>query len=286
MKHLLTNSGGKDSQAVWLLVSKQSAASDYEVVFCDTGWEHVNVYKHNAYLAEWFGKEIKVLKNEKYPRGFIDLCISKKRVASLKARFCTEELKTKPMIDYILSLNDDVSIYQGVRNDESEARRNLKYKDEYFKFYFEPYGYDKKGKPKYHTYRKEEVFAYVDKYSVDVIRPIIKWTAEGTIAYSLEHKLKINPLYFSGAARVGCYPCVHCRHSEIKMIAMNDPERIDMIAELEAIIGRTFFPLVIYPMNFVIEGVKVYYASIRKVVEYVMRDENQGKLFEHIRGGV
>ena len=217
--------------------------------------------------------------------GFADLCIKKKRVASLKARFCTEELKVKPMIDYILSIQDDVTIIQGVRNDESEARRNLKMKDEYFKFYLEPYKYDKQGKPIYHTYRKKEVLAHLDKFTVDVLRPIIKFTATETIEYSICRGVKINPLYFNGMARVGCFPCVSCRKSEIEIIADRFPERIDLIREIEKATGRTFFPPSYIPDRFCDrseinkKGKKVYYASIDAVVSYVEKNKGMADLY-------
>lgn len=214
MKYIVANSGGKDSQAC-LLWARENL-TEFEVVFCDTKWEHPITYDHLRYQQEFLGMEFKTLVSEKYD-GFVDLCIKKKRVASLKGRFCTEELKVKPMIDYLLSLNDDITVIQGVRNDESAARSNLPMKDEYFKFYFEPYGYDKLGKPKYHTYRKKEVLSYCNKFSVDVLRPVIKMTAQDVIAYSLERKMKLNPLYFNGLGRVGCFPCVMCNQSDLRL---------------------------------------------------------------------
>lgn len=194
------------------------------------------------------------------------------------------------MIDYVLSLNSDVTIIQGVRADESESRRNLKAKDEYFRFYFEPYGYDKHGKPKYHTYRKKEVFAYCDKYSVDVIRPILTWTAEMVFDYIFSKNLKANPLYYEGFSRVGCFPCIMCRHSEIRLIARNYPERIDRIRELETALNRTFFPPNYIPKQFCDrtsvnkKGKRVWYASIDAVVKYVLENPDQEKLFPMPKG--
>jgi hypothetical protein len=63
----------------------------------------------------------------------------KKRFPSTKARFCTEELKVKPMIDFILDRKADCLIIQGVRKDESEARSAMKEQCTFFKYYFTPY---------------------------------------------------------------------------------------------------------------------------------------------------
>ncbi|MND76068.1 hypothetical protein D3C80_677050 [compost metagenome] len=225
-----------------------------------------------------------MLKSREF-NGFIDLSVKKKRVASTKARFCTEELKTKPMIDYVLSLQEDVMIYQGVRSDESIARSVLKMKDEYFKFYYEPYGFDKKGRPKYHTYRKKDVFAFCDKYSVDVFRPIIKWNANQVFNYIFSNDLKPNELYFEGFSRVGCFPCVQCRHTEIKLIAKSYPDRIDAIRNLEKSIGRTFFPPKYIPPEYCSirtvnkKGKVSYVPTIDDVVKYVSDDKNQVELY-------
>ena len=36
-----------------------------------------------------------------------------------------------------------------------------------------------------------------------------------------------------GASRVGCWPCIHARKSEVRLVADVDPARIDAIRELE-----------------------------------------------------
>lgn len=287
MIYVETFSGGKDSEAV--AIWAKNNLPDFRVVFCDTKWESKKTYAHIKQVEEYIARPVEVLTSKKYD-GFIDLCIKKKRVASMKARFCTEELKTKPMIDFILSLNDDVTVLQGVRNDESAARANLKEKDEFFRYYFEPYGHDKKGKPKYHTYRKKDVIAYCDKYSVDVHRPIIKWTAQQVFDYIFSHNLKANPLYYEGFSRVGCFPCVNCNHQEIRLIALHYPERIDEIRELERVLGRTFFPPNYIPKDYcdrwVVNkrGAKVHYASIDAVVRYVLGNPDQTTAFEMPKG--
>jgi 3'-phosphoadenosine 5'-phosphosulfate sulfotransferase (PAPS reductase)/FAD synthetase len=291
--YVITFSGGKDSLATLLWAKDNLKPDQWVVVFCDTGWESPLTYAHIKQIEEWIGKKFIFLKSRTY-KNFIDLCIKKKRVASTKSRFCTEKLKTEPMIDYILDMQMDIIVVQGVRADESEARSTLKMDDEYFKFYFEPYGYGKsgkkKGKPLYHSYRKKEVVAHVDKYSVDVLRPILKWTAQEVFEYIFLHKLKANPLYYQGFSRVGCFPCVMCRHDEIKLIAEHYPERIDEIRVLEQTIGRTFFPPEYIPPQFCDrseinkKGKRVYYATIDAIVKYVLDNPDQILLFPKQQG--
>ncbi len=124
MKILVAYSGGKDSQAALIWTVKESGfkKENIKAVFCDTGWEHPQTYKHIQNTTKQLGIELITLKSTKY-NDFINLVKSKGRFPSAKARFCTEELKTKPMIDYILDqVNDHIIVIQGIRYDESIAR--------------------------------------------------------------------------------------------------------------------------------------------------------------------
>lgn len=51
------------------------------------------------------------------------------------------------------------------------------------------------------------------------------------------HNLMPNPLYLAGASRVGCWPCIHSRKSEIRFIAEHDPARIDRLERIEAAVS-------------------------------------------------
>ena len=119
MKILVSFSGGKDSQACLIEAAKQYGVDKIEAVFCDTGWEHPDTYKHINDICSQMGVKLTTLKS-KY--DFVSLAKYKKRFPSTKARFCTSELKMKPMIDYILTLEESCIIIQGIRAGESPAR--------------------------------------------------------------------------------------------------------------------------------------------------------------------
>jgi len=283
MKNIITFSGGKDSLAT--IIWAKNNLPDFEVVFCDTGWESEQTYQHIKQIEEWIGKKFTFLTNKKYPAGFIDLCIINKRIPSRYVRFCTVELKVEPMIDYILSLNSDVTIVQGVRAEESVSRANMKENEEYFKFYVEPKKYNKKGKPVYDTYRKKDVIKYIDSYSVDVIRPIHKWSAQQVFEYIFDAGLKANPLYYQGFSRVGCLPCIMARHLEIKLIVEKFPDRIEKIRELEKKLNSSFFPSGYIPEKYCTgrivksNGKATSFPWIDDVINYVRTDPNQTELF-------
>ena len=42
----------------------------------------------------------------------------------------------------------------------------------YFKYYTQPYVIGENGKPKYHTYRKEDVLKFRERFSDDLLRPV------------------------------------------------------------------------------------------------------------------
>ena len=155
-KLIVQFSGGKDSLASLLWV-RNNISKDFLTVFCDTIWEHELTYKHINEVIKKLNLDYVRLTSKKY-NGFLDLAEKKKRFPSVGARFCTEELKSKPMIDYILDeVKDDILIIQGIRKAESFARSKMNAQCTFFKYYFQPYGVDKKGKDKFHTYRKKEV---------------------------------------------------------------------------------------------------------------------------------
>ena len=111
MKVIVSFSGGKDSLASLLWV-RNNLTKDFITVFCDTGWEHPLTYKYIEEVQEQLGLNLITVKSKKF-NGMVDLTKKKSRWPSSQRRFCTSELKTIPMIDYILDeVNDDVLIYK------------------------------------------------------------------------------------------------------------------------------------------------------------------------------
>lgn len=277
MKILVAWSGGKDSQAALIWAVERFGSKNVTAVFCDTGWEHELTYKHVVYVTTFLGVELVTVRSKKY-KGFVDLCKKKGRMPSSKSRFCTEELKMKPTVDYILSLQEHVIVIQGIRAQESESRSLMSAQCRYFRYYFEPIATNKTrldalirrekklaetGKflnlsdrkkievleekvkngvmdPKYHNYRKKEVIEFCSKYADDVIRPHFDKDSLYVLNYIIDHGQVPNPLYFMGSARVGCYPCIMCNKKEIKEV-LKSPEYVDRIRNAEQEVGSTFF---------------------------------------------
>jgi 3'-phosphoadenosine 5'-phosphosulfate sulfotransferase (PAPS reductase)/FAD synthetase len=141
---------------------------------------------------------------------YLDLCLWKGRFPSRKAPFCTEELKRNMAVGYQLDLIDagyGVVSWQGVRRDESFARRNAKL--------FERLA------PR-----------------MWVFRPLVNWTAAQVFDYCAQQGVKPNPLYLQGMGRVGCMPCVNVSKSELKEIASRFPDEIERIDQWEKLVAQ------------------------------------------------
>lgn len=203
---LVSYSGGKDSQACMIWAAKKWGVRNVAAVFCDTGWEHPETYEHIKQTTSLLGVSLIILSSNKY-KGMIDLAKKKGRFPSATRRFCTVELKVKPMVDYVLSLDNSCIIVQGIRAKESASRAKMLQECSYFKEYFE----EGKG-----LYRPGDVRKWCEHYDASVFRPIFDWTSQQVIDYIINNNQQPNPLYRRGSSRVGCYPCVMSRLEEIK----------------------------------------------------------------------
>lgn len=275
MKVIVTFSGGKDSLASLLWV-RNNLTKDFITVFCDTGWEHPLTYKYIEEIRNQLGLNLVIIKSKKFD-GMVDLSLKKSRWPSSQRRFCTSELKIIPMIDYILDkVNDNILMIQGIRAAESAKRAEMSKQCTYFKYYVQPYGKDKNGNDKFHTYRRKDVLAFRAKYADDLLRPVFDWSAQQVIDYILDNGLEPNPLYRMGYKRVGCYPCIMASQKDIYNIIIQNPERISYIADLEQKLSSSFFGPDKIPSKYY----KGEYPLINDVVRYVQDKHPVGSLFD------
>lgn len=88
------------------------------------------VYGNRKFMYAWTPEAAARALELLHPTGvpFLDLCLVRGSFPSRKRQFCTEYLKRNPLTEYQLGLIDQgyaVESWQGVRADESEARRRL-----------------------------------------------------------------------------------------------------------------------------------------------------------------
>ena len=273
-KVIVQFSGGKDSQACLIKAVKDFGRKNVTAVFCDTGWEHPITYKHIKDVCAQLDIQLIALKSSKFD-GFVDMAVKKGRFPSTKARFCTVELKIKPMIDFILSQEDSLIVIQGIRAAESAARSKFEMECSYFKEYF--------GNKTSGLYNKRGVKEWCKTHDASVLRPIFRWSAQEVIDYILANGQRPNPLYERGVARVGCFPCVMCRKLDARLVSKDTLMSARLIAAEERMAvsarGSSFFPPGYIPSKFCASG---SYPTVREVFAYVNKNEVKSDIFGEI----
>lgn len=280
MRVIVSYSGGKDSQACLIWAVNKYGKDKVEAVFCDTGWEHPDTYTHIENTCDALGVRLTILNNNN-GETFESASIKAKMFPDSRRRFCTTKLKVMPMIDWILSQNENILVIQGIRGKESQSRAKMAAECSYFGEY---YNKEKKG-----LYRKRDVLKWAKQYDASILRPLFEWSAQDVIDYILANGQEVNPLYKRGASRVGCYPCIMARQLEIKMISRDVP-MIERLIKLERDVNSvrdngvgTFFSKGFIPASFCKEYGNGK-PSVSDVVSYVTRDDANLDLFEPDEG--
>lgn len=266
-------SGGKDSTAMaaWVL-HEAKLPNRVILLFCDTGHENPITLAYLDDLAKnYWKREVVTLKPK---MTFIELAEKKQIFPSPTKRFCTEHLKVLPLREWIDKQLDeggleDPVVLQGVRAQESLKRSKL-----------DPW----------------TAGTLHDAYDADIWRPILDWNVEEVFAIHDRYGIPPNPLYKMGVGRVGCWPCIMVRKSELKQCFETDPELLDRlrgyeerVAAASARNGASFFgpgkvPKDFHDKVFVNpEGKRFTYPSIDAVYRWAMNPDERS-LFEDIEG--
>jgi 3'-phosphoadenosine 5'-phosphosulfate sulfotransferase (PAPS reductase)/FAD synthetase len=240
--YICSFSGGKDSVATYLYLTKELGLPNVFGIFADTGWEDESTYQYIDDLISLGFKICKVqgstaqlsTKNRDFgnkPLTMVEMVKVKGRFPSAMARFCTTELKLKPVLYAfekmftgesskpffnngveLPSLNGvDAIMVTGVRAEESPKRAAM------------------------------ADFIYDDFFKVYKWMPIHKWTVPEVFAIHSKYGIKVNPLYRKGSLRVGCYPCIMTNKTELNAIARHSPETFDKVLKAEQDTGSTFW---------------------------------------------
>ena len=143
--HVVSFSGGKDSTAMLLRMIEEGMRVDL-ILYCDTGLEFPEMEEHIRKVEEYIGRKITVIKSEK---DFMYWATEHKRVIrsdkipgakpgdimtgyawpAVKSRWCTRELKTDTIADYLRGLKKDYDLvqYVGIASDEPQREREHNY---------------------------------------------------------------------------------------------------------------------------------------------------------------
>ena len=228
-KIIVSVSGGKDSTATCLYL--RELGLPFEPIFMDVGWDNRQTYDYlSDYLPTIIGPITWLRQNVDLVEGFEDqtlelesmlgispsamvrLCVRKGVFPSRVMRWCTEQLKVLPAIEYFKQIKSQGHVVVnaiGVRRAESKARSGVVEWE-----WSEPHG------------------------GVLVWRPLAAWSEKQVIEIHQRHGVRPNSNYLEGASRVGCWPCIFARKDEIRRIAETDPVRIEVIKRLEHLVAE------------------------------------------------
>ncbi len=179
-------SGGKDSTAVLLMALKVFPKDKLRIIYSDTGLEFSQTSKYINELAKRF--KIEVIREY---AGIDKELLNGKPLPTHDYRWCTG-LKLEALRRGIRKYSSGkVLILTGDRDVESEkrAKRPLIRKD--------------------------------NEIEATVATPIKFWCTLHVQLYLLAHNVKLNPLYYHGFYRIGCYICPALRSWEL-YIMLND----------------------------------------------------------------
>lgn len=224
---VLSVSGGKDSTATALHF--KDLGIHYRAVHMDTGWESRVTMDYLRDVLPTVVGPIHILRAqielspalEPIARmyetrlgvdnsPFVRRCLKYAAFPSRLRKWCTGDLKEAPMKRYLSQLSEeldcDIINAVGVRAEESPKR--AAYPET------EPAGQD-----------------------VTLWRPILQWTLDDVQEIHRRHEVRPNPLYMvrggQAISRVGCWPCINARKTEIAAWADLDPDRWSILRDLE-----------------------------------------------------
>jgi 3'-phosphoadenosine 5'-phosphosulfate sulfotransferase (PAPS reductase)/FAD synthetase len=186
--HIMGLSGGKDSAA--LAVYLRDRIPEVEYFFCDTGAELPETYESLSRLEAYFGKRIHRLGTGYDFDHWLDLY--RGMLPSSQMRWCTRQMKIKPLEDWIGSEfnGEPVVSYVAIRADEPHREGYLSTKPNVeVRYPFREDDIDKQG-----------VMKILDDAGVGV------------------------PAYYEWRTRSGCYFCFFQRKAEWVGLAERHPD--------------------------------------------------------------
>lgn len=224
-------SGGKDSTACLLLAVDKYSPDRVIPLHYYTGWDHPYTLKYLDYLGKYISRPIEYARyaaQETLPELIKHLGRWPTRIG----RFCSDRYKrSAPNAWYkkngFYNGRKGLTLL-GIRANESNARR-----------------------AKYGQYINTDRYNMIDVFSntpkalaknVEIMFPVLNWTANECFDYISSHGVNLNPLYESGD-RVGCYPCLLASRKNQERDFKTDygKKQLAIIRELQDEIGK--YPL-------------------------------------------
>lgn len=219
-RHIVNISGGKDSAALAIYLKQKYPDLPAEYVFCDTKCELPETYDFLDQLQTLLGKDIHrinafdVLRIPEKDRNPFEIYLNELYggfLPSPRSRWCTRELKIKPLEKYLEGTT--AYSYIGIRADEQRD------------------GYQSKKPP---------VFSQKPN-----IIPIYPFKDDGIGFEDVKDLLESSglglPSYYDWRSRSGCYFCFYQQIGEWQGLKENHPELYEQAKKYERVVGKKKF---------------------------------------------
>lgn len=219
-RHIVNISGGKDSAALAIYLAQKYPQIPAEYVFCDTKCELPETYDFLDNLQTLLGKEIhrinafNFLRIEEKDRNPFDIFLNEIYsgfLPSPRSRWCTRELKIKPLEKYLEGTT--AYSYIGIRGDENRE------------------GYKGK-KPPVFSQKPNIIPVYPfrdDDIGFEEVRDLLQDSGLGM------------PEYYNWRSRSGCYFCFYQQIGEWQGLKENHPELFELAKRYEKTVGNKKF---------------------------------------------
>jgi len=186
---LVSFSGGKDSLATLLLVKKalESLGKEFYVLFTDTGIEYPETINYIKRILRQLRLEDKTISVSSFVDFFKALDLFGPPARDF--RWCCKTCKLAPIAYTIKSLGGRCLTFIGLREMESAKRR-----------------------------RQGAVWEGIWVKGQVGISPIYDWSTLNVWLYLFKEGVELNPLYYKGLERIGCWVCPSMDLAEMRIV--------------------------------------------------------------------
>lgn len=215
MELVINFSGGKDSSAMLAYLCEHYPDVKKHVVFADTGWEHTDAEAWSREIVARFGLTLHVVRNPN--KTFLSMSERRGKFPGMQQRQCTSDLKRDPINTWIRNNVRDAIVVNcmGLRSEESSNRKKKK----------------KLTRNARQTNSRRTLWDWL---------PIKDWTEAQVLDYLHAKGIPLHPVY-NHLRRFSCRVCIYMSQHDLRQVQANDPEAINIIAEIEQKTGFTMF---------------------------------------------
>ncbi len=190
-------SGGKDSLATLLLVRK--VFSSIDVIFTDTGIEFPETIEYVKKIAKEYKLRLFVAKSNNFWKG-----VGYFGMPARDYRWCCKVVKLGPTAKLIKKrYGNNLLSFIGQRRYESQIRASSK------RIWINPW-----------------------LPSQTAASPIQNWRALHVWLFLFKEKAEVNPLYYKGLERIGCWLCPASDMAEFEILRSQHPELFNKLKEV------------------------------------------------------